>query len=181
MFFLVGMRQVDKTRFISKVAAWTQLAWSIFIFLTLGLAQLGSEKSLAFGIGILSIVYVFCSGLALAENRIGWLVALLVSVFPLTIYLPLVAVNFYMFFTGHELYRDSPLTIVIVLMYAVAYVFPAAVIYTLVFAGRKEIFRNRTLARDKRISGNLARCADENDKNPYAPPSSAPVCESEEL
>lgn len=51
-------------------------------------------------------------------------------------------VNFHMFFTGHELYRDSPLTIGIVVMRAIFGIFPASVLLILGIICRRHILEN---------------------------------------
>lgn len=49
----------------------------------------------------------------------------------------MVVINFWMFFTGHELYQDSPATIFIVALNAIMFVLPGLLIYFLIFLDRK--------------------------------------------
>ncbi len=62
-------------------------------------------------------------------------------------------VNFYMFFTGHELYRDSPLTITVVVTYALFGIFPATCLLILGMISSRHIL---TILRGRHPTGPVA-------------------------
>jgi hypothetical protein len=59
----------------------------------------------------------------------------------MVLWLPMVAMNAFMFISGHELYKDSPATILIVLSYAIVFAMPATTLCVLYLVHRKNIWR----------------------------------------
>ena len=88
-----------------------------------------------------SVAYVLISLLAIRRNRWAVLVAVLVACFLTARWLPVVGVNLWMLITGHELYRDSPATIFIVLINAAVFMFPSTVVCVLYYLNRKELWQ----------------------------------------
>ena len=117
-----------------------QTMWAFFlfsIFLLLTIAHWPSRPTLV-ATGLLAI-YLAATACAFRDDRPAWMVAIAVPILVLILTAPLVIVNVWMFLAGHNLYRDSPGTILIVATYAITLTVPAFVLIILFFACRKEI------------------------------------------
>ncbi|MGB7325087.1 MAG: hypothetical protein WBD31_09460 [Rubripirellula sp.] len=154
------------------VAKVTQLIWSAFFVLIIGSRAIVSGSTAGVLFGVVSVVYFVASLVCFANSRLGWVVALVVPAFPLLRWTPMVAVNFWMFFTGHELYRDSPATIFIVAINAIMFVLPGLLIYLCLFVDRKRflVLMRRTITTvESADTLEMIESATDNS-NPYAPP-----------
>lgn len=106
-----------------------QIIWAAFLVSIFGILTLASPSLVGVTFGVISIVYFVATLACLANSIRGWIVALAFPILPLLRWTPMVVVNTWMFFTGHELYRDSPATIFVVATYAVIFVIPGFLIY----------------------------------------------------
>ena len=151
-----------------------QILWAGLFVITIGLRALASESATGVTIGVFSVAYLIAAIACLANVRVGWIVAILIPILPLLRWTPMVAVNFWMFFTGHELYQDSPATIFIVAINAIIFVVPGLLIYVCLFLDRHQLFAvlwpPATIATG---DNSLALDAPVQDtSNPYRPPRS---------
>lgn len=88
----------------------------------------------------LSVTYAAVSFFALTGKRWAIVVSVVIAILLMIRWLPMVAINVWMFISGHELYRDSPATIFVVLSYAVVFAIPSTVLCGLYFAQRRQIW-----------------------------------------
>lgn len=75
------------------------------------------------------------------DIRLAWIFS---AITPLLIFLYFgtwAAVNFFMFFIGHELYKDSPATIIVVIVYCLFTIVPSGIILLLLWINRNHLFR----------------------------------------
>ena len=156
------------------VAKVIQLLWALFFVLAIGLRAFASGSIAGVFIGVISVAYLAASVACLGNVRIGWFVALVIPILPLLRWTPMVIVNFWMFFTGHELYQDSPATIFIVAMNAFMFVLPGMLIYFCLALDRKRLYPvlwpAAAIVGDGNSSGaviSVGYCT-----NPYTPPRS---------
>ena len=123
----------------------TQAVWALALIMFVApLIVRNNEFSLVVGLYLVSfIVYAMASVGIFLDLRWAWIlsVAFLASYWILSGWIGLVnfVVNSYMFFSGHELYRDSPLTIVIVLANALFGIIPAGILLILGVICRRHI------------------------------------------
>lgn len=69
----------------------------------------------------------FLSACAAFHSRLALLLVLIFTLLFLLRWLPMVAINIWMFSTDHPLYLDSPATIMIVAVYALLFAIPALI------------------------------------------------------
>ncbi len=156
----------------AKVA---QLIWAAFFVVTIGLRAFASGSFMGVAFGAISIAYLAAALACLTNSKAGWIVALAVPILPLLRWTPMVVMNFWMFFTGHELYKDSPATIFIVAINAIMFVLPGLLIYLCLFLDRKRllsvIFPSVTIDEGGESPASIAiEPIGPVDPNPYAPP-----------
>ncbi len=89
----------------------------------------------------LACIYLIVSLLAMFHMRWAVGTCVLVAFVLMIRWLPMVSVNIWMFFSGHELYQDSPATILIVLIYAIVFAVPATLLCILYLANRKKLWQ----------------------------------------
>ena len=104
----------------------------------------GASHSITAGFYIIAIVmYVVASCAIFMDYRWSWILSMvfLAGYWLLHGWMVLVnfAVNVWMFFSGHELYKDSPATIIIVFLSAIFGIFPATCLLILGTLARKQI------------------------------------------
>jgi len=115
------------------------LGWSLLMlvsFAYLGLGRYSHPRGVMLA---LAAVYAIVAILALRQQRWAVAVSIVVAAILMILWLPMVAVNFWMFITSHELYQASPATIVIVGGYAIVFAVPATLLCTLYFVKRKDL------------------------------------------
>jgi hypothetical protein len=123
----------------------TQVIWAFALILFVApLIERQNELSLFRCLVLISLFgYAIASFGLYLDSRWAWIVSLvflaaywiLFGVFGLINFV----VNFYMFFTGHKLYRDSPMTIGIVIINAIFGILPAGVLLILGIISRRHI------------------------------------------
>lgn len=122
-----------------RIAAIIQLVWAIGLFVLLAvpffMAAKGSSMLWATGASVflLTALGAFC------DNWLAWIVALCCDMIVLVMVGAIVFWNILMFVMGHELYKDSPATIVVVFIGAVLFVAPPAAICLLVYTDRDKL------------------------------------------
>jgi hypothetical protein len=132
-----------------RLAAILQLVWAIGLFALMGLPNSPWFKADSiwpyFSYAILATaVGPFCN------LRFGWYSTICLNLSMLVLVGGMFAINVLMFIIGHELYRDSPGTIIVVFIYAIILVAPPATICGLLYADRaalKESLRLKTGSR----------------------------------
>lgn len=107
-----------------------------FLFLLIGLYSI--PRAVIFA---LCIFFVVVSLLALLKNRWAIAISVLVAIILMLRWLPMVIINTWMFISGHELYQDSPATILVVLSYAIVFAIPSTILNILYFVNRKPIWQ----------------------------------------
>lgn len=90
---------------------------------------------------VICLVYIAISLFALAGKRWAIVMCIMVALLLTIRWVPMVAINAWMFATGHELYRDSPATILVVLSYAIVFAIPSLILCVLYFFQRKHIWK----------------------------------------
>lgn len=117
-----------------KTALKFNFVWSIIMAICIGIWSIG--PLFTYGVDYaklvffsLSIAYILISEQALTLKRWAAIIVIITVLLLLIRWLPMVAVNFYMFFTGAELYLDSPGTILVVIPLALLFVFPSLVFF----------------------------------------------------
>jgi hypothetical protein len=158
-----------------SIAKPIQLVWAMLLFLLMGARAFGSGSVFGIALGAILIVYLISTVGCLANFRVAWLVAFFVPVLILMRWVPMVCINCFMFFTGHELYQDSPATILVVVIYAVAFVAPPLVIYSLLFLDRERVrallFPHKRIGRSgSNSNSDLNQPFAPTGDNPYSPP-----------
>lgn len=114
--------------------AWAGLMWLAFAYLLIS-SPTGPR---AVVVAALS-VFVAVAFLALRGKRWALLFSLCVAILLLVRWLPMVVVNFWMFFTDHPLYLDSPATIFVVAVNAMLFAVPALVLVGLFSAQWRQV------------------------------------------
>lgn len=107
------------------------LAWSIAMAMAFALLFIGAASLPRFAVIVLAVLYVCVSIAAIRLMRWCLLTVILVAVLLTIRWLPMVLMNFWMFFTDHPLYIDSPATILIVGMNALLFAFPGLLLFSL--------------------------------------------------
>ncbi len=90
---------------------------------------------------IIGLCYIVVSIFALIGKRWAIGFSVLTAILLMLRWLPMVTINTWMFLSGHELYRDSPATILVVLSYALVFALPATVLCVLYIFQRKNVLR----------------------------------------
>ena len=109
-----------------------------FTYLYLVLGRYSDSLAILLTLGV---AYVGISFFALAGKRWAIVTSTIVAILLMIRWLPMVAINTWMFISGHELYRDSPATILVVLSYAVVFAIPSTILCCLYLAQRKQIWK----------------------------------------
>lgn len=109
---------------------------SAFFFLLIGRYSNSRAVLLAIAFG-----YTFISFYTLAGRRWAIVVSIIAAILLMVRWLPMVAVNIWMFITGHPLYQDSPGTIFIVAIYAVIFAIPSTLLCGLYLAQRRTVWK----------------------------------------
>ncbi|NLV46408.1 MAG: hypothetical protein GXY07_18150 [Candidatus Hydrogenedentes bacterium] len=128
-----------------KAVKAVQLFWSFLLLIVFGLGYMislgnGQEKPLSILLlTVGAVVYIAVAFLCQYNYRIAWWLAVLIPAVPLCLSLPGVLLNMWMFCTGHDLYLDSPATILIVGIYAIVLDLPALFLYFGMFIERRTI------------------------------------------
>ena len=107
------------------------LAWSILMAMAFAALFIGSASSPRFVVLTLTIAYVGISTAAFRLKRWSLTAVILVAVLLTIRWLPMVIINFWMFFTRHPLYTDSPATIIIVAINALLFALPGLLLVSL--------------------------------------------------
>lgn len=156
------------------IAKIIQLLWALFFVHTFGVWAFATGGTVSISLVIISILYLAAAIACLTNCRIGWMIAIVIPILPLVRWTPMVFVNFWMFFNGHELYQDSPATIVIVAMNGFMFVLPGVLIYLCLALDNKRLLTalRPTVAKERDAHLlNLAPPA-RDSSNPYTPPRS---------
>ncbi|MGH8243648.1 MAG: hypothetical protein ACRETY_09890 [Steroidobacteraceae bacterium] len=93
-----------------------------------------------------AVAFVVTSRVALRNRRWAICLAVFIAMLVMVWWLPMVIVNIWMFLSGHELFKDSPATIFIVLVGAILFAIPATILCVLYVLNRNELLlllRNR--------------------------------------
>jgi len=98
------------------------------------------SNSRAIFLGI-ELCYVVISVFALLGKKWATGVSVVVALLLMLRWLPMASINTWMFVTGHELYRDSPATILVVISYGVVFAIPATVLSILYALHWKNIWK----------------------------------------
>ena len=106
--------------------AWASLMWLAFLILFVG-----SPNVLRASLLVALSAFIAVAFLAVRGNRWALALSICVAVLLLVRWLPMVVVNFWMFFTNHPLYLDSPATIFIVGINAILFAIPATILVAL--------------------------------------------------
>ena len=111
-----------------KAALYVNVAWAFIMVIWFGLLLAGrysETRALTFGI---SIAFFVVALLTLSQYRWAAILSVGTAFLVAFRYLPMVMVNALMFVSGHELYRDSPATVFVVLIYAFVFAIPSTVL-----------------------------------------------------
>lgn len=111
-----------------KYALIINIVWSLLMTVAFSYLLIGSYSHIRAAIVFLCIGYVIIAFQAFFKKRWALLISLLVVVLVLLRWLPMVILNFWMFYSEDALYVDSPATIFIVLIYTVLWVLPATIL-----------------------------------------------------
>jgi len=106
--------------------AWASLMWLAFFILFVSAPSVPRAAILVALSAFIAVAF-----LAVRGSRWALVLSICVAVLLLVRWLPMVVVNFWMFFTNHPLYLDSPATIFIVGINAMLFAIPAAILLTL--------------------------------------------------
>ena len=153
-----------------QIAKFILLIWALVLALFLAPRAIASPTpGSLLAAAIVAALFISSVGCA-DDNRICWLVCLLICLLVLIRFLPMVAINTFMAFTGHELYQDSPATFIIVMMYAVIFVIPPVAVFTCVaidWRSLVSVFRGSSAPEETSRGVKSTK----NTNNPYQPPS----------
>lgn len=110
---------------------WLNLAWSVWMTAAFSYLYAVAPTTARAAVVAMLVLFVCASIAALRRRR--WAVALVVAVAVLLAvrWLPMVAVNAWMFATGHPRYLDSPGTLLIVAINAALFAIPGLVLVML--------------------------------------------------
>jgi hypothetical protein len=78
---------------------------------------------------LISVAYIYVAYQAISYKRWAVIIVTISILLLLIRWLPMVLVNFYMFFTGAELYLDSPATILVVIPLALLFALPSLLLF----------------------------------------------------
>ena len=118
------------------------LVWSVFILLAITWLALGAYNTASAIIHLLSVLFVVTNILALKGKRWATIISAIFVVLLFIRWVPMVVINFYMYFTGHELYLDSPATIFIVIIYFIVFALPSSIMLWFFITKRKQLFKS---------------------------------------
>jgi hypothetical protein len=108
--------------------AWSLLVAAALVALLLLRAGVGTVSVEFVAVLLAAVCYVVISVLALRLRRWAVAVCLLVAGAVAIYWLPTVVLNFFYFLTRHELYQDSPATILAVGINSVVFLIPALIL-----------------------------------------------------
>lgn len=118
-----------------------------------------------------SIGYLGVAVACLWNYRWAWWISILAMAAPIVMVLPMVCVNTLMLVSGHELYKDSPGTFLVVIMLAVVFVAPSTLFYFFLALDRKKLITILKRQREKEASKPLTSVSEfEDSSNPHRPP-----------
>lgn len=90
---------------------------------------------------VIALLYSLATVGIFWDIRLAWIFSV---VPPLLIFLLVgawVSLNFFMFFIGHELYKDSPATIIVVIIYCLFTIVPSGIILLLFWINRNHLLK----------------------------------------
>lgn len=122
--------------------AWAFLMWLAFCILFVGAPSVPR----AIMVLVLSI-FIAITFFAVCGSRWALILSIGVAATLFVRWLPVVIVNFWMFFTNHPIYLDSPLTILIAGIYAILFAIPSTllvILFTLQWRQVKDALRLNT-------------------------------------
>lgn len=118
------MMQLKRTLQIN--VAWAFLMWLAFCILFVGAPSVPRAV-----IVLVLSIFIAVAFFAVYGNRWALILSIGVAVTLFILWSPIIIVNFWMFFTNHPLYLDSPLTIVIAGIYAILFAIPSTLLVML--------------------------------------------------
>lgn len=101
--------------------------WAVVLMVLHGIWSFGTFPRVY--IFFASIIYGIISIRAYKLERWAIAAVLIFVTICMLKWLPMVAINFYMFYAGSELYRDSPATILVVGVYAFLFAAPSSILF----------------------------------------------------
>lgn len=122
--------------------------WSIFLAVIFGyyfIASIALDGFSFFSTAQFVIILLYVIACRQARKLKPWALkgVLVMSVIISVRYLSMVLINIFMFITGHELYRDSPATIFVVLMNATLFAIPATIFSLYYLRNIKKMLNNQ--------------------------------------
>lgn len=101
------------------------LVWSVLMLCAFTALAVGGPNAARWALLLMGVGNLAIAILALRRNR--WAIAgsIMVAALVAARWTPMVLYNWWAFFTGHQLYRDSPGTIIVVAIYSVLFAAPA--------------------------------------------------------
>lgn len=124
------------------MAGLTRSLHVLFALLLTWSAVMGIVKEITLGssvwIAFVCAYWVVIAGM-FRNRRIAWLLAIIPPAYVALRIGPMLIINVYMFATGHELYLDSPATIIIVFIYGVVVLLPSLMLVMLTLLNYKWI------------------------------------------
>jgi hypothetical protein len=128
------MRKMMKTTMIINFL-WSLIMVSAFAYLVHG--RYSDPRAILLTLGV---AYAVISFFALVGRRWAIGIPVIIAILLMIRWLPMVGINTWMFMSGHELYQDSPATILVVLSYAVVFAIPSTILCSLYLVQRKQIW-----------------------------------------
>jgi hypothetical protein len=111
-----------------KSALRLNVAWAVIMLIAFTLLEIGLHTSARLLMLSLAILYLAVAVLASRGWRSALALSVAVALLEAVWGLPTVVINVWMFVTGDGLYRDSPATILVVLIEAILFAIPASVL-----------------------------------------------------
>jgi hypothetical protein len=118
-----------------RLVAILQMVWAIGMFALMGFPTSPWYKVDSIWPYFTYVLLVAAIG-AFCNLRLGWYLTIGINALVLVLIGGMVSLNVGMFVFRHELYRDSPATILIVFIYAAIFVAPSAFICGMLYADR---------------------------------------------
>jgi hypothetical protein len=134
-----------------RLVAILEMVWAIGMFALMGLPTSPWYKVDSIWPYFTYILLATAIG-AFCNFRLGWYLTVGINVLVLVLVGGVVSLNMAMFVFGHELYRDSPGTILVVFIYAAIFIAPSAFICGMIYADRLAL---------KKVLGFATPCDDE--------------------
>jgi len=111
-----------------KYALIINIIWSLLLTVVFSILLISSYSHIRAIIVFLCVGYVITAFQAFLNKRWAVLISIVVAILILIRWLPMVVLNFWMFYSEDALYLDSPGTIFIVLINSVLLVLPATIL-----------------------------------------------------